>query len=190
MEHAEWRENSGIVAQIEEVAPDAKFVHCSIQEALAARKMLAILKTVLTEAVKRADFTKSRATHSRLFWTLCNEMGSQHDKLLHNKVKWLSQGNVLSCVFELPSEVQIFLSDTTSDLSNRFSIEMWLSRLAYLADILCHLGEFSNSLQGFRTTPFSVHDKTKASRKKNWFHYQRSRKWASVFLSISGQFHQ
>jgi hypothetical protein len=41
---------------------------------------------------------------------------------------------------------------------------MWLSRLAYLADIFCRLNEQNKSLQGFRTTPFSVHDKTKAFR--------------------------
>jgi hypothetical protein len=55
----------GVVAQIKEVAPDAKFVHCRIyREAVAARKMLAILKTVLTEAVKVVNFIKSRATNS------------------------------------------------------------------------------------------------------------------------------
>jgi hypothetical protein len=72
---------------------------------------------------------------------------------------------VLSHLLELHSEVQIFLSDTTSDLSNSFIDEMWLSRLAYLTDTFCHLSELYNSLQGFQTTPFSVHDKTNAFRK-------------------------
>jgi hypothetical protein len=45
--------HSRVVAQIKEVAPDVKTVHCSIhREALAARKLPAILKTVLTEAIK------------------------------------------------------------------------------------------------------------------------------------------
>jgi hypothetical protein len=65
--------HSGVVAQIKEVAPDAKFVRCCIQrEARAAGKMPAILKTVLTEAVKVVNFIKSRATNSRLFSILCN----------------------------------------------------------------------------------------------------------------------
>jgi hypothetical protein len=118
--------HSGAVAQIKEVAPDVKIVHCSShREALAARKLPAILKTVLTEAIKVVNFIKSRATNSRLFSILCNEMGSEHDKLLlHTEVRCLSRGNVLSRLFELRSEVQIFLADTTSDLSNRFSDEM------------------------------------------------------------------
>jgi hypothetical protein len=117
--------HSGVVGQIKDVAPDAKFVHCSIpREAL---KMTAIFKTVLTEAVKVVNFIKSRATNSRLFSILCSEMGSEHDKLLlHTEVRWLPRGNVLSRLFELRSEVKIFLSDTTSDLSNRFTDEMWL----------------------------------------------------------------
>jgi hypothetical protein len=109
--------HSGVVAQIKEVATDAKSVHCSIhREALAAKKIPAILKTVLTEAVKVVNFIKSRAKNSRLFSILCFEMGSEHDKiLLHTEVRWLSRGNVLRSLFELRSELQIFLSDTTSD---------------------------------------------------------------------------
>jgi hypothetical protein len=94
--------------------------------------MPAILKTVLTEPVKIVHFIKSRATNSRLFSILCNEMGSEHDKLLlHTDVRWLSEGNVLCSLLELRSDVQIFLFDTISDLSDRFTDEMWLSRLAY-----------------------------------------------------------
>jgi hypothetical protein len=98
--------HSGVVAQIKEVAPDAKFVHCTThREALAARKMPAILKTVLTEAVKVVRFIKSRATNSRLFSILCKEMSSEHDKLL---LRTEVRGNVLSRLFELRSELRIF----------------------------------------------------------------------------------
>jgi hypothetical protein len=62
--------------------------------------------------------------------------------------------------------VQIVLSDTTSDLSNRFTGEMWLTRRAYLADVFCRLSELKKGLQGFLTTPFSAKDETEAFRKK------------------------
>jgi hypothetical protein len=96
--------------------------------------------------------------------------------LLHTEVRWLPWGNVLSRLFELRSEVQIFLFDITSDLSNRFINELWLSRLAYLPDIFCRLSELNNSLQGFRTTPFSLYDKTKAFRKQNLFSLLKKQK--------------
>jgi hypothetical protein len=93
--------HSWVVAQIKEVAPDVKFVDCSIhREALAARKLPAILKTVLTEAVKVVNFIKSRATNSILFSISCNEMDSEHDELLlHTEVRWLSRENVVSRLF-------------------------------------------------------------------------------------------
>jgi hypothetical protein len=65
--------------------------------------MLAILKTVLTEAVKAVNFNKATAAgNSRLFSILCSETGSDHDKcLFHIEISSLSRGNVLSCVSEL-----------------------------------------------------------------------------------------
>jgi hypothetical protein len=158
--------HSEVVAQIKDVPADAKCLHCSVhREAPAARKVPAVLKTVLTEAVNVVNFIKSRATNSRLFSILCNEMGSEHDKLLPTDVRWLPRGNAFSSLLELRSEVQIFLSDTTSDVSNRFSDEMWLSRLTYHADTLYGLSKLDNSPQRYHTTPFLVHDKTKSFRK-------------------------
>lgn len=48
-------------------------------------------------------------------------MRNKHNKLLlHTEMRWLSRGNVLICLIELRSEVQMFLSDTSSDLKDRF----------------------------------------------------------------------
>jgi hypothetical protein len=60
------RKHSQIVTQIKVIASDAKSIHCSNhQKAVAARKLLAILKTVLTEAVKVVTLIKFRAKNSR-----------------------------------------------------------------------------------------------------------------------------
>jgi hypothetical protein len=81
--------------EIKEFAANAKCVLCSIQrQAQAAGKMPAILKTVLTEAVKFVNLIKSTATNSRSFSILFNEKGSEHDKLLYTDVRWLSWGKV------------------------------------------------------------------------------------------------
>jgi hypothetical protein len=52
-------------------------------------------------------------------------MGSEQDKLLYyTEVGCLSPWIMLSHLSERRSEVQIFLSDNTSDLSSRFTDEM------------------------------------------------------------------
>jgi hypothetical protein len=60
------RKHSQIVTQIKVIASDAKSFHCSYhQKDVAARKLLAILKTVLTEAVKVVTLIKFKAKNSR-----------------------------------------------------------------------------------------------------------------------------
>ena len=81
--------HGGVVTQIKQVAPGANFTHCSIyREALASRAMPNTLKTVLDQSVKLVNFIKARALNSRMFTIICNEMGSEHKKLLlHTEVR-------------------------------------------------------------------------------------------------------
>uniref|UniRef100_A0A673H030 HAT C-terminal dimerisation domain-containing protein n=1 Tax=Sinocyclocheilus rhinocerous TaxID=307959 RepID=A0A673H030_9TELE len=63
---------------------------------------------------------------------LCNELGSEHDCLLfHTDVRWLSQGNVLSRLFELQDEVHLFLMEHGFQLADHLTDPDWLTRLAY-----------------------------------------------------------
>ena len=164
--------HGGVVTRIKQVAPGAKFTHCSIhREALACKAMPAILKTVLDQSVKVVNFIKARALNSRLFSIICSEMGSEHNTLLlHTEVRWLSRGKVLSRLFELRSEVQIFLLESKFETSHLLSDELlWLMLLAYLADIFGKLNELNSSLQGRNITPFTVNDKINAMLKKLQF---------------------
>ena len=105
--------HGGLVARTKEVAPIAKWIHCSIhREALATKKISPRLKNVLDAAVKIVNFIKARPLNSRIFRELCKEMGSNHEQLLlHTEVRWLSRGNVLTRLFELREELQIFFNE-------------------------------------------------------------------------------
>ncbi len=133
--------HSGVAARIREVAPEMRWTHCSIhREALAVKKMPDNLKSVLDSAVKTVNFIKARPMNARLFRVLCEEMGSEHVQLLlHTEVRWLSRGKVLSRLFELHKEVQMFLQDIHVPLSDIIEDTVWLSQLAYLSDIFSRL---------------------------------------------------
>lgn len=160
--------HSGVAARIREVAPEMRWTHCSIhREALAVKKMPDNLKSVLDSAVKTVNFIKARPMNARLFRVLCEEMGSEHVQLLlHTEVRWLSRGKVLSRLFELHKEVQMFLQDTNFPLSDIFEDTVWLSQLAYLSDIFSRLNELNLGLQGLSINAFDVQDKINALLKK------------------------
>ncbi|KAK1897528.1 Zinc finger BED domain containing protein 5 [Dissostichus eleginoides] len=159
--------HSGVAARIKEVAPEMRWTHCSIhREALAVKKMPDGLKSVLDSAVKSVDFIKARPMQSRLFQVLCDEMGSEHVQLLlHTEVR-LSRGKVISRLFELHREVQVFLQDKTFPLSEVFYDTVWLSQLAYLSDIFSRLNDLNLGLQGLSINVFDVQDKINTMLKK------------------------
>ena len=157
----------GLVSRVQSIVPQVKATHCCIhREQLAVKHMPTCLKTVLEEAVKIVNFIKGKALNTRLFTALCEEMGSEHTKLLyHTEIRWLTRGKVLSRLFELREEVQIFLYER-HDLYNRMHDTQWLTKLAYLSDIFSTLNGLNLSLQGKDTTIFKVQDKIQATRMK------------------------
>ncbi len=158
----------GLRACVLEVAPHVKLLHCMIhREALAGRCPEPELRDVLQTSVKIVNFIKSRPLQSRLFATLCHEMGSDHEALLfHTEVRWLSHGKVLTRLFELREEVRIFLSDCSSPLADYLTDPKWVASLAYLASIFDKLNSLNLSLQGPNTNVLILSDKVTAFKKK------------------------
>lgn len=156
--------NKGLVARIQNVAPNVISTHCCIhREALATRKMPADLQKVLDESVKIVNYIKNRPLNARLFSQICEEMGSNHTQLLfHTDVRWLSRGKILNRLFELRHELQCFLNDRF-ELRNCLHDWKWLCKLAYLADIFSVLNCLNLSLQGKEISLFHVQDKVNAA---------------------------
>jgi len=102
---------SGVVAEVKEVAPDVTWTQCFIhREALATKGVPPKFKTVLEDSVKIINFIKARPLNSRLFSLLCDDMGNEHKQLiLHSEVRWLSRGKVLTRLSELRQEVLLFV---------------------------------------------------------------------------------
>uniref|UniRef100_A0A3B4YCD7 HAT C-terminal dimerisation domain-containing protein n=1 Tax=Seriola lalandi dorsalis TaxID=1841481 RepID=A0A3B4YCD7_SERLL len=87
----------GVIRQILECAPEAKWTHCFLhRESLAAKKMSPEFHEVMTICVKTINFIKNNAVNSRCFAKLCEDIEADHVQLLyHSEVRWRSRGLVL-----------------------------------------------------------------------------------------------
>ncbi|XP_025415283.1 protein FAM200A-like [Sipha flava] len=112
----------GFRAKVNEISPSILFTHCMIhREALASKKLEPFVNEVLQDAIRVINFIKSKSLNSRLFMILCNEMGSDHTKLLlHTEVMWLSRGKILLRIVELKDEIRIFLLEHKNTLAEHF----------------------------------------------------------------------
>ncbi|GBM53464.1 hypothetical protein AVEN_160942-1 [Araneus ventricosus] len=87
----------------------------------------------------------ANSTNTRLFKSLCGDMGSLHTTLLlHTEVRWLFRGNVLARLFELRHEVHMFFEDHPFTLSSKFYESEWLKQTylhTYMKDQALNKGE-------------------------------------------------
>jgi hypothetical protein len=159
---------SGLVARVRNVSPNIMSTHCMIhREALASKKLSEPLNQVLNDSIKIVNFIKARPLNSRLFTRLCEETGSEFKHLLlHAEVRWLSRGKVVQRLFQLRHELLVFLTDHDLQLATHLADNLWLAKLAYLADIFNHLNALNASLQGKDSNILKTTDKVSAFKKK------------------------
>ena len=74
---------SGFTTRVKEVASECESTHCVIhREMPASRKMSPELNNVLQDVIKIINHIKVHALNSRLFAQLCEEMDTEHTRLL------------------------------------------------------------------------------------------------------------
>ena len=122
---------SGFTALVKQKAPHVITMHCVLHRyALAAKTHPENLKMVLPKVLEAVNFIHARALNHRLFKAFSDEMGSEHSIiLLHTEVRWLSRGLILNRVFELRTEVEIFLRDRNSKLWEKFADSKFIASL-------------------------------------------------------------
>ena len=124
---------SGFTTWVKEVAAECESTYCVIhREMLASQKMSPELNNILQDVIKITNHIKVHALNSHLLAQLCEEMDTEHTRLLlYTEVRWLSIGRSLARVFELQEPLQRFLLEKQSPLAAHFSDTKWVAKLAY-----------------------------------------------------------
>ncbi|KAE9540093.1 hypothetical protein AGLY_005345 [Aphis glycines] len=113
--------------------------------------------------------------HAHLISTHCfihreqlavKDMGENFNDILNQCIRWLLREKVLTRFFELRTEIEVFLREKNSPLSDHFQDIIWLAKVAYLSDIFSLLNELNLSMQGPLTNIFSCYNKVEAFLKK------------------------
>ncbi|XP_013776838.1 protein ZBED8-like [Limulus polyphemus] len=159
---------SGFTALVKRKAPHVITTHCVLhRHALAAKTLPENLKIVFQKVVEAVNFIRARTLNHHFFKAFCDEMGSEHSiLLLHTDVRWLSRGLTLNRVFELHTELKIFLRDRNSKLCEDFADPKFIACLGYLSDIFTRLNQVNKQLQGTSVTIVEASEKMIALQTK------------------------
>ena len=141
---------SGFASRVKKEVPHITVTHCMLhRHALAAKSLPENLKNVLSNAVRAVNYIRGNALNYHLFKAFCNEVGAKHSVLFyHTEVRWLSRGRVLTRVFKLRKEIEMFLRQWGSSLVVHFESEDFILSLAYLSDTFTHLNDLNIFSQG------------------------------------------
>jgi hypothetical protein len=95
-----------------------------------------------------------------IFAKLCESIQKDTVTPFQNtEVRWLSKGKILSTIFLLREELQLFFEENNKErVPNFLAGAKSLQKLAYLVDIYQHLNTLNTSMQGPKD--FNLHRQT------------------------------
>ena len=100
------------------------------------------LHEVLSDVIKIINEIGYKALNSRIFETLCEEIGSQHTHLLlHAEIRWLSRGEILTRLLVLREEIKSFFQQLNNQKFRKLlSDDEWGAKVSDLANVfLCQM---------------------------------------------------
>ncbi len=138
--------------------------HCTLhQEALSAQTFPPECMEVMDLVIQIVNKIMAKALNHRQFCSLLDEVDSAYsDLLLHNKVRWLSRGEVLNRFVACLEHVKTFL-ETKGLTYPELEDADWLEKLHFMVDMTSHL---NTSLQGKGRTAMQMLEDVLAFERK------------------------
>lgn len=141
--------------------------HCILhQEALCAQTFPPECTEVMNVVIQIVNKIMAKGLNHRQFRLLLDELESAYsDLLLHNRIRWLSRGEVLKRFAACLEEVKTFLASrglTFPELEQAESLE----KLHFMVDMTAHLNTLNTALQGKGRTALHMLEEVLAFERK------------------------
>ena len=108
------------------------------------------MRHVVDPVVKIVNFIRARCLNHRQYTKLLEDRASDHSGVpYHTAVRWMSVRKVLRRVWDLKTEILLFLEIKGKDKEfPKLKQSEWLSDLAFAVDLFEHMNELNTKLQG------------------------------------------